>query len=102
MTAGIVFALALVLAPPQADYRNLINTYCVTCHNQKAKTAGLALDTMDPANIESNAETWEKVVLKLRSGMMPPEGIPRPDQAAGSSFVFWLETRLDVAAAGYP
>ena len=102
MTAGIMFALALVFAPPQADYRNLINTYCITCHNQKTKTAGLALDMMDPANIADNAETWEKVVLKLRSGMMPPQGMPRPDQAVRSSFVSWLEARLDLASAGKP
>ena len=102
MTVGIVFALALALAPPQAEYRNLINTYCITCHNQKSKTGGLALDTIDPANIGDNAETWEKVAGKLRSGMMPPQGMPRPDQAARNSFVSWLENGLDLAAAGKP
>src|SRR5215510_5819499 len=57
----------------------LLNQYCVTCHNEKQKSAGLALDKLDLARIGDNAEVWEKVVHKVRSGMQPPSGKPRPD-----------------------
>jgi Protein of unknown function (DUF1592)/Protein of unknown function (DUF1588)/Protein of unknown function (DUF1585)/Protein of unknown function (DUF1587)/Protein of unknown function (DUF1595)/Planctomycete cytochrome C len=75
-----------------------LQRYCFSCHNQRLKTAGLMLDTLDPANVESAAAIWEKVVLKLRGGMMPPTGRPRPDRQAIERFVSTLETRLDEAA----
>src|SRR5580704_16649027 len=62
--------------------RAVIDQYCVTCHNQKLKTAGLQLDKMDLAHVGEQAEAWEKVVRKLRAGMMPPSGLPRPAPAA--------------------
>ena len=58
--------------------RALLNQYCVTCHNQKLKTADLELDKLDTAHVADHAEKWELVVRKLRSGMMPPSGMPRP------------------------
>jgi len=90
-----------------ASSRVLITTYCVTCHNERAKTAGLMLDKMDPARIGAGAEpweteTWEKVVRKLRGGMMPPQGMPRPDQATLESFTSGLETALDRQALARP
>ena len=84
------------------DHRAALNQYCFTCHNQRAKTAGLALDTMDLSAIGRDADTWEKVVRKLRSGMMPPQGSPRPDDATRGSLVSWLTTELDRAAAANP
>src|SRR5439155_9797076 len=63
------------------------------------KTAGLALDTMDVSAIGREAETWEKVVRKLRSGMMPPQGSPRPDDDTRGRVVSWLTGELDRAAA---
>jgi len=54
--------------------RAMLDQYCVTCHNQQLKTAGLMLDKADLNDIPGGAETWEKVVMKLRSGMMPPLG----------------------------
>src|SRR6266850_4933725 len=87
---------------PAPDYRATINQYCVTCHNQRAKTAGLTLDTLDMSAIGHDAETWEKVVRKLRSGMMPPQGSPRPEDATRKSLVSWLTTELDRAAAANP
>ncbi len=54
------------------DYRALINQYCVTCHNQKTKVGGLALDTAALDNIPANTDLWEKVIRKVRVGMMPP------------------------------
>ncbi len=80
----------------------LINQYCVTCHNEKAKTAGLMLDKLDIDHAAEHAETWEKVVRKLRGGMMPPQGMPRPEQAKIDGLITWLQTSLDQAAAAHP
>src|SRR5580765_5113930 len=59
-------------AAPQAAPKALLDTYCVTCHNDKLKTAGLALDTVDVTKPSANPEVWEKVIGKLRAGSMPP------------------------------
>src|SRR5579862_7903936 len=68
--------------PTQASqYREVLNRYCVTCHNGKLKTAGLMLDQMDLAKIPTEAEVWEKVIRKLRGRAMPPPKKPRPDDA---------------------
>ena len=82
--------------------RALLDQYCVTCHNEKLKTAGLLLDKADPSNVSLDPETWEKVVRKVRAGAMPPQGMPRPDQAAMERFAVSLETSLDQAAARKP
>jgi cytochrome c551/c552 len=71
--------------------RALLNQYCVTCHNQKLKTAGLELDKLDTEHVADHAEKWELVVRKLRAGMMPPSGISRPAWATYESMVAWLE-----------
>jgi Protein of unknown function (DUF1592)/Protein of unknown function (DUF1588)/Protein of unknown function (DUF1585)/Protein of unknown function (DUF1587)/Protein of unknown function (DUF1595) len=76
----------------------LLNQYCITCHNQRLKTAGLLLDTMDPQQVGKDAVAWEKVVRKVRTGMMPPAGARRPDRAALDAFAADLEGRLDRAA----
>ncbi len=65
-----------------ATERAVIDQYCVGCHNAKAKTANLMLDQLDLAHLGDHAEIGEKVVRKLRAGMMPPSGMPRPDPAA--------------------
>ena len=83
-------------------YREILDTYCVTCHNQRLKTAGLTLDTMDLGGIPAQAPVWEKVVRKLRSRTMPPPGAPRPDAATYNGFASWLETQLDQAAESHP
>src|SRR5262249_28810508 len=82
-----------------ATQREFLDQYCVSCHNQKAQTAGLMLDTMDLSRISENAERWEKVVRKVRAGMMPPFGVRRPDSAAMNGFSVWLEGELDRLAA---
>ena len=87
---------------PTTAQRALLDQYCVTCHNQQAKTAGLMLDKADLNDIPGGAATWEKVVMKLRSGMMPPIGRPKPDQAAVNAMVTLLETGLDKAAVARP
>src|SRR5689334_16094848 len=80
----------------------LINQYCVGCHNQRTKTADLALDAMNADNISQNADVREKVVRKLRTRVMPPAGRPRPDEATYDAVIKSLETSLDRAAAANP
>jgi mono/diheme cytochrome c family protein len=80
----------------------VFDKYCVGCHNQRVKTAGLALDALDPAQVGEHAEAWEKVVRKLRTGAMPPPGRPRPDKALTDGVAASLEAGLDRAAAEHP
>jgi mono/diheme cytochrome c family protein len=87
-----------VPASPAAAQRAVLNRYCVTCHNQRAKTGGLALDALDIENVGANAETWEKVLQKLHGNLMPPGGRPRPDEATHSALIGYLETSLDRAS----
>src|SRR5215475_14937691 len=93
---------ASVATNPAAAYRALLDQYCVTCHNERAKTAGLMLDKMDLDHVAENAETWEKVIRKLRGGMMPPNGRPRPANENVYGFVSWLESSLDRAGMAKP
>ena len=72
---------------------------CVTCHNARLKSGGLALDSLDRANLAGHAEAWEKVVRKVRTGLMPPDGAPKPPAAAREAFAAGLENDLDRAAA---
>ena len=83
---------------PQA----MLTQYCAGCHNQTARAGGLALDTLDVANVGKNGHTWEKVVRKIRSGMMPPSGARRPERQALDALASELEARLDRAAAASP
>ena len=80
----------------------LVDQSCVTCHNQRLKTGGLALDTPDLSNVAAHAAVWEKVIRKVRAGMMPPAGVPRPDGAARQALVSSLESTLDAAARARP
>jgi len=99
---GLILASRLADAQQLSPQRSLINQYCVTCHNEKAKTAGLMLDKLDIEHAGEHAEVWEKVVRKLRGGMMPPHGMPRPEQAKIDGLIVWLQTSLDQAAAAHP
>src|SRR5262245_33418110 len=78
--------------------RELVTTYCVSCHNERVKTANLMLDTADANQVANSAEEWEKVIVKLRSHAMPPPGLRRPDNVTYESVATWLETALDRAA----
>jgi len=84
------------------DHGALLKTYCVTCHNDRVKSGELSLEHMDVAAVPTSAETWEKVIRKVRAGMMPPSGMPRPEPARLDGFVTYLETSLDRAAAASP
>jgi cytochrome c5 len=82
--------------------RALIDQYCVGCHNDRLKTGGLALDKLDWARLSQDAATWEKVARKLRGGLMPPQGRPRPDESVKNVFVASLESALDRGAKPHP
>jgi mono/diheme cytochrome c family protein len=82
--------------------RAALDQYCVTCHNERTKTGGLALDTADVTAPAAAADVWERVVRRLTTRSMPPHGVPRPDEAAYDRLTAWLETELDRAAAAKP
>jgi mono/diheme cytochrome c family protein len=86
----------------KTSVKAVVQQYCVTCHNAKLKTAGLQLDTVDFDHIGERAELWEKVARKLRTGEMPPAGLPRPDKATYASATAELESALDAAALARP
>ncbi|MCY4660620.1 MAG: DUF1592 domain-containing protein [Acidobacteria bacterium] len=96
----------------RAAHRALVDRYCVTCHNEgvvsgrdrprsalvsQLRGVGLTLDTLDLAEVGRHAGEWEKVVRKLRGGVMPPAGRPRPDSTELEGFLTWLEDELDRA-----
>ena len=93
-------AQSLNPAPAHSSrYREVLDRYCVTCHNQSLATADLLLDQADVERVSENAGLWSKVVQKLRTGAMPPAGMPRPDQATYDAFATYLETELGGAGA---
>jgi hypothetical protein len=83
---------------PQA----MVTKYCVTCHNEKLRTAGLLLDKADIGHPANDPALWEKVLRKVRTREMPPPKMPRPDEAAYDSLANYLESALDQAAAARP
>ena len=82
--------------------QGLLDRYCLTCHNSTANTAGLALDTKDAEIVGPDAEVWESVVRKIRTGLMPPGEAPRPIRRDLDGLASWLEAGLDRAAASAP
>ena len=92
----------MVLRADAVSEAAVINKYCAACHNDKMKSGGLSLAAADLVNVAANAETWEKVIRKLRTGSMPPQGVPHPDQAASDGLAKYLEDSLDRAAAANP
>src|SRR5262245_1743967 len=87
---------------PAEETSAVFKQYCVSCHNAKVKTAGLALDGVNVEKVQENPDVWEKVVRKLRAGAMPPAGSPRPAPEVYNSTVSWLETELDRTAQQNP
>ena len=89
-------------ATPVTEHQRVFDRYCVSCHNDQLKTAGLSLSALDVGRVGEHAEVWEKVAFKLRARFMPPAGRPRPDEATYDALVAYLETSLDRAAAAAP
>jgi mono/diheme cytochrome c family protein len=87
---------------PAPEARAVLDRYCVTCHNQRLKTGGLTLDTLDLSTLEKHSDVGEAIVRKLRGGMMPPAGAPRPDRETYATLRGWFETELDRIAAASP
>ena len=79
-----------------------LNKYCMTCHNEKVHAGGFALEKLNADDLKPDAEAWEKVVRKLRTGAMPPAGRPRPDAATYDAVASHLEAKLDAAAKTEP
>ena len=82
--------------------KSTIDQYCVTCHSARLKSGDLLLENADVAHLANNVEMWEKVVRKLRAGVMPPQGARRPDDATMHALIASLETSLDQAAEARP
>ena len=90
-------------APASAEStRAALDRFCVRCHNDRLRTAGLALDAHDLAHVGADAETWERVIVKLRARTMPPAGSPRPAEATYRAVASWLETEIDTVALSRP
>ena len=96
--------LAAQPEPAPDPSRVFLDANCVACHNSRRLTASLSLDgdTVDPRAAHENAEVWEKVIRKLRTGAMPPASRPRPDPRDVDQFVSHLETTIDEAATRRP
>ena len=90
-------------SPSQArTIQDFTNQYCVSCHNGRLKTGGLALDSRDVEHLAADADVWEKVIRKVQVGMMPPAGVPQPDPATRRALVTTLTGALDEAARANP
>ena len=87
---------------PAAGVRADIQRYCVSCHSDRLKTSGLSLEPVDLDSLSAASDVWERVVKKVRVGMMPPQGAPQPGVETRESIVKFLTTRLDRAATNHP
>src|SRR5262245_57863003 len=106
--AGISSALCLALvqmqaqSPATSSQHQFIGRYCLTCHNDRLKTGGLSLERADVSKPDAQPEVWEKVVRKLRTGVMPPSNMLQPPKADRQAMLSWLETSLDAASVTNP
>ena len=85
-----------------ATHATVVEQYCVACHNELNRTANLSLENIDLTLVSQDAELWEKVIRKLRAGMMPPPGMPRPSLADYNGLRDWLENEIDRTAESNP
>ena len=85
-----------------AEHEATVARYCTTCHDDVERTADLSLQSLQLKNVAAHPAEWENVVRKLRAGMMPPVGEPRPATDVRLELVSWLQTELDAVAAASP
>jgi mono/diheme cytochrome c family protein len=90
-------AVRAAATPPAAAEPALVKQYCATCHNERAKAGGLVLEPEGVNHVDTDPEVWETVVRKIKTGMMPPSGMPRPSRTVLDAFAAGLEARLDRA-----
>ncbi len=111
LSGWMVAALSAMQAPASQSppptssapaIKDVVDTYCLTCHNQRLRTAGLSLEGVDTAHPATDPELWERVIAKLRAGAMPPPGVPRPDAKTYETSVSWLEREIDRAWVARP
>src|SRR5262249_43327455 len=102
LVAGTLLPLEARQRPSTPSVSTVVNQYCVSCHNSRTKTGGLALDTVASHEVAQEPDLWEKVVRKIRARQMPPVGTPRPDDATYDAVIASLETSLDRAADASP
>src|SRR5262245_15148570 len=100
--SGLVTGIGLRPAPPRPPHVEIVETYCLSCHDEDHKKGDLALDTALTSAVGEHPEIWEKVVRKLRTRQMPPVGKERPDDASYDAVVASLESALDAAARTRP
>jgi mono/diheme cytochrome c family protein len=105
--SALALCSTILIAPGSAQtqpngHQALLQRYCATCHSTQAKTAGVVLQGVNPADTAHNAELLEKVLRKIKTGQMPPAGMPKPDAAQRAEFTTWLEGALDAEAAAHP
>src|SRR5215471_14622569 len=101
MALALSTATAFAQAPSTSPARQLVDKYCLSCHSQRLKTAGLVLEGVDVDHPARAAQTWEKVIVKLRSRSMPPLNAPRPDNVDYDAAAGWLESEIDRDAAAH-
>ncbi len=102
LTAAVGLAAQPTAAIQEVTPQATVDKYCATCHNNKLHTGGLSLQDLDLNHAPDAAQTWEKVIRKLRVGAMPPPGMARPDKATADGLASFLETSLDRAYATNP
>jgi hypothetical protein len=107
LSLGVCFGTLAIPAaaqnqPAPVGHQALLQRYCATCHSTQAKTAGVVLQGIDPADVAHNGELLERVLRKIKTGQMPPAGMPRPDKVVLTEFTTWLEGALDAEAAAHP
>ena len=95
-------AAAAPARKPPVHLFSVIDEYCLSCHDEDNKKAGLALDTIAAHDVSTHPEVWEKVVRKLRARQLPPVGKDRPDDGTYDAVVAYLEGSLDRTAAAHP
>src|SRR5690349_7034672 len=95
-------AVGQTVPPSLTSQHALVDQYCSACHNDKLQSGGINLGRLDLAHPDKNADLAEKAIRKLRAGLMPPAGLPRPDQGGLNRFVTALETQIDQAAVSHP
>ena len=95
-------AVPRVAASPAAPDQALVQKYCASCHNNRAKTGGVSFEGLDVTRAGDDSEVWERALVKLHGGMMPPQGMPRPDEPTLNTFIVALEHTLDTQARQHP